>query len=119
MRRDMELVRSILLAVADASVLVDGNALTDELHDLQAIGYHVEMMRDAGLVEATIHKEWGGTYVIVRVGPLTWEGNDFLDAVANDTVWKKVKTRIAQLAGNATFEITKALAVKYLGELLL
>ena len=119
MRRDMELVRAILLTVADSAGVVDGNVLTDQQHDLQVIGYHVEIMKEAGLVEATLQKEWGGFYIIVRVGPLTWEGNDYLDAVANDTVWKKVKTRIAQLSGNATFEITKSLAVKYLGEMLL
>ena len=115
----MELVRAILLAVADSAGAVDGNALIDELHDLQEVGYHVEMMKDAGLVEASIQKEWGGSYVLVRVGPLTWEGNDFLDAVANDTVWKKVRTKIAQLSGNATFDIAKALAVKMLSEMLL
>ena len=84
MRRDMDLVREIMLTVADSSGVVDGRALMDGQHDLQDIGYHVEMMEEAGLVEATVQKEWSGSYVFVRVGPLTWEGNDFL--ATNDLI---------------------------------
>ena len=41
---------------------------------------------------------------------LTWEGNDFLDSVESDTVWSKVKARLAENVGSASFDVIKAVA---------
>ena len=48
---------------------------------------------------------------MASVGPLTWVGNDFLDAVRSDTIWSHVKRRVATTVGTVSFETLKALAV--------
>lgn len=118
MKRDMDLVRSILKGAAESSGSVDAAAFIDGRHDFDDVAYHVDMMASAGLIEATIIRSLEKPIVRASVDSLTWDGNDFLDAVSNDKVWRKVRLKVAQMAGAATFDVTKALAVKELGKLL-
>ena len=119
MRRDMDLVRSILKAVANAQGDLDGSALTDATHDLQDIAYHVDILEEGGLIEGQVIRDWGGTAVRVTIFRLTWDGNEFLDAVSNDKVWNKVKLKVSQFAGAASLAIFKALAEAELTKLLM
>jgi hypothetical protein len=41
---------------------------------------------------------------------LTWEGQDYLDAVRSNTVWGKTKEAINKSAESATFDVVKAIA---------
>lgn len=119
MRRDMDLVRAILKCAAEASGPVDARTFVSDSHDFADIAYHIEMMRDAWLIRATVWRAWEVSIVSASVDSLTWEGNDFLDAVSSDGVWSRVKVKIAQITGTASFEVVKALAVKELSAILL
>ncbi|TPF78359.1 hypothetical protein BW12_07035 [Bifidobacterium sp. UTCIF-3] len=112
MRRDLDLVRSILKTCADASGPVDAHAFTDDAHPFELVAYHVRIMQEAGLVEASLLREAGGSVVHATVGPLTWAGNDFLDAVRSESIWSKTKKTIMTTIGSASFEIVKAVAIK-------
>lgn len=118
MRRDLDLVRTILKGCADASGPVDAHAFTDDAHPFELVAYHVRIMEEAGLVEANITNVWGGVPVHVTVGPLTWTGNDFLDVVRSESIWSKTKKTIMTTIGSASFEIVKAVAVKAASEAL-
>ena len=91
MRRDLDLVRTILKTCADASGPVDVHAFTDDAHSFELVAYHVQIMQETGLVEASLLREAGGSIIRATVGPLTWAGNDFLDAVRSDSIWSKTK----------------------------
>lgn len=112
MKRDMDLVRSILMMVADSDDPVSIDALVNGDHDKQLVGYHISIMKDAGLIKASIMSADDDPYYQCFISSLTWEGNDFLDAVRNDMVWVKTKSTISKTAGSATFEIVKSVAVK-------
>lgn len=118
MKRDMDLVREILKTCADARGEVDASVFAGERHGFAEVAYHFEIMDEAGLVKSAIARDVNGVVVDARVTALTWEGNDFLAAVNDEKVWKRVKAKIAAMAGDATLGIVKALAVKYLGELM-
>lgn len=119
MKRDMELVRRILISLADSEYPLDGKLFVDDATSFEKVAYHFEIMQEAGLVKANVQREWGKTAVHAVVGPMTWEGNDFLDAVRNEKVWKRVMTKVAQISGSATFEIVKKLASESLSQMLL
>ena len=112
MRRDMDLIRSMLKTVADSDVPVDAHALTDDAHPFQVVAYHADLLRQAGLADVSEVKDAGGEIVLATIGPLTWAGNDFLDAVRSDTIWSRTKRLVASRVGSASFDVFKAVAVK-------
>lgn len=119
MRRDMDLVRDILKAVADCEAgALDARALSSDSRPFALVAYHVDIMEQAGLVRANVQRAWGGSYVLARVDSLTWAGQDFLAAVSNDGLWTQVKLRVAKLAGEVSFETVKAVAVRLASDML-
>src|SRR6266481_2807845 len=88
MKRDMELIRIVLLSVEEKAGDPRGWVnLEIPGHSNQEISYHVTLLQDAGLLESC---DLSGTVGFdVRPKRLTWNGHEFLDAAKNDTVWKK------------------------------
>jgi hypothetical protein len=122
MKRDMELVRSILLKVAAEPKMIGTDELvpllgekTEENH--QIINYHLKMLVDeAGWLSGNERRSVnaGGFYDFLFLY-LTWQGNEFLDSIREETNWHKTK-KIAATAGTwtvkAIYEISKAVAVE-------
>jgi len=109
MKRDMDLVRAILLATEEAP---PGRPVTGiDGYDELDYAYNAGLMEQAGLVEAAVVRASGAGPVAARINSLTWGGHDFLDAVRSDSIWAKTKTRVAETVGTASFEVVKAIAV--------
>jgi DNA-binding HxlR family transcriptional regulator len=114
MQRDMDLVREILGTVeaADAEELrhcwLEMPGYTQSV-----VAQHVEIMQEAGLVEAHVLAFDGVPPQAARVFRLTWAGHDFLAAVRNDTVWAKSKQLLKEKGGALTFDMLKAVAVQF------
>jgi hypothetical protein len=111
MKRDMEIVRKLLLRAEAA----DGGLSINDLVET----YHVRIMIDAGLVEGRISEEiTSDAPRHSHIHNLTWAGHEFLDAARNDTVWNSTKRRIAK-AGSWTFglvlEVLKEEAKRHIG----
>jgi hypothetical protein len=97
MKRDMELIREILLAVED-SVQTQGTIdlqLSERAPEF--VSYQVKCLAEAELIEATDLSSMHGFEWKPR--SLTWQGHEFLDAARNDTVWKNA---MSKLKGQAT-----------------
>lgn len=118
MRRDMDLVRDMLNAVAESDIPLDVSCLATDTRPFELVAYHAQLIQQAGLAEANIVRTEGGI-VLATVGPLTWAGNDFLDAVKSDRIWSQVKRRIASTVGAVSFDVVKALAVKAATDMLM
>lgn len=113
MRRDMDLVREILIACSKSpDGCVDASVLADARHPFDVVAYHVDIMMEAGLIHGNVTLAFGGAAVVAQAGPLTWEGNEFLDAVSSDSVWRQVKAKLGETVKSATLDVIKALAVK-------
>ena len=110
--RDMDVVRSILLEVESLDPGEAGNSLSSlpGLDEFTFAG-HVELLKEAGFVEAAVARASGVGAVAARADRLTWQGHDFLDAIRSDTVWSKTKSTIAATVGSASLEVVKAVAV--------
>ena len=107
-----------MLKVAESDGPISIDELVDGAHDRRIVGYHISIMRDAGLVKASISPADDDPYYLCFINSLTWEGNEFLDAVRNETVWGKTKSAIAKTVGDTTFEMVKSVAAK-IGETML
>lgn len=86
MRRDVNLVRTILMTVADYPVAWD---VTDmDPHPKSTVGWHVSMMIEAGLmtgVDSTARAAGVGLdFINCR---LTWAGSEFLALAKNQARW--------------------------------
>ena len=106
MRRDMDLLREILLDLEKKDhsqwVTFHHENYTDE-----EVNYHVKLAYQAGLIEAKDISTFDGTKWMAR--DLTWQGHEFLDAAKNDKVWNKVKKKVAEQGGNIPFDVLKEL----------
>lgn len=112
MRRDMDLVREILLRAEDTEYhRLKSSAF--EGKDELTVARHFELMKEAGLIEADLlclpeHRgvERG---TVLR---LTWEGHEFLDAARNEDVWKRTKEIVKEKGGSVSFEVLKSIVTK-------
>lgn len=119
MRRDMELVRSILFSVADSDDGVCIEQLINERYHKQLVGYHIRIMEEAGLIHASIQAADNDPYYYCAISSLTWEGNDYLDAVASENVWNRVRKALSNSIGSTSFDVIKSVASKVGQSLLL
>lgn len=118
MKRDMHLVRKILLFTEG---LPPGNGsvrLPFSEYSNDQLEYHAMMLVERGLL-----KRRGGVHldaddVGVYPDALTFEGHDFLDTVRNDTVWRKTMDKVGSTVGSASLDIIKAIAEGYAKQLL-
>ena len=108
MKRDMDLVRRILLELRQKDIQ---SGWTDiELKDVEPIvvSYHIKIMEQGGLIEAyddsSMHSdfEW-------KPLQITWDGHDFLDAASNQSIWNQAKGRIAELGGAVSSDVFRLL----------
>ena len=111
MKRDMDLVRKILLACeAEPSGWGPEQPLI-EGYTSDQIGYHVMLMHQAGLVEArnATNSRTPGPFWLV--GHLTWEGHEFLDASRDEGNWATAKA-VASKIGGFAFDTLKTILVR-------
>ena len=108
MKRDMDLVRQILVEVEKWPHQHRG-VLAFEGRSHEEIAYHVKLLCQAGLMEAIDATSTSGLNWIPR--SLTWEGHEFLDAARDDTRWNRTKALVKDKAGAVSFEIKKQLLV--------
>ena len=106
MKRDLDLIREILLQVEERK---DSNTLglvDVEGRSRDEVCGHVQMLEGAGFVDGASYES---VPMIVR---LTWEGHDFLDSVRDDSVWSAVKKKLTAVGGSTSIDVLKALVTQ-------
>jgi Hypothetical protein (DUF2513) len=112
MKRDMELVRQILLLIEDhehghAPPTIELPGYTEDI-----IGYHLVLMGEAGLLDVVETTTYGALSPSAVVTRMTWAGHEFAANTRNETVWKKVKGVVVAKGGSVSFEVMKFLVVE-------
>lgn len=121
MKRDMDIVRNLLLLVESKPAnryfrFPDSeHAGADRMEEMLA-----EMGRliDAGLIRGNGTKNAMGSYSWFTVWDLTQEGADLLETIRNETVWEQTKDKVRSVGGGMAIETIKAVATYYLNKLL-
>jgi hypothetical protein len=109
MKRDMDLVRQIMLNVEGMPVGPPIQYRVGEVEDRVLLA-HMEMLISAGLVAGKISHSLGARGDVIIISGLTWEGHEWLETVRRDEVWEQVKNVLEEQGGAMTYELTKALA---------
>lgn len=94
MKRDMDLVRTMLIQIE----------ATDRVDLTSAQRGHLELLKQTGFV--VIDED--STLSDVRYA-LTWTGHEFLDQIRKDKVWEWIKTRSLDALGVVSIESVKTL----------
>ena len=99
MKRDMDLVRNILMKGEEQEHGFFPNPLRIEGYSDEAVGYHASLMVEAGLVVARAYNYAGGNSPTATLVSLTWEGHEFLEASRNEGRWNKAKQAAGSTGG--------------------
>jgi hypothetical protein len=108
MKRDMDLVRLMLLRTEAIGVDEDAGARYHaecEQHDVAVRAHHIAIMIEAGLVVGVTTNDQSRDLARGIIFRLTWQGHEFLDAARNETTWKKAKDTFFRPAAAWTFSI--------------
>ena len=100
MKRDMDLVRDIILAARQS---VPFSAISEI--PKETFAYHVQILQEAGLLMAALSPDGKAPPQKAIVLRLTWASQDFADAIMDEGVWKKAKDDIIKPAASWTFGI--------------
>ena len=98
MKRDMDLVRTILLFVEKNlngvhTVRLESSKVSED-HSLAEVQGHVRILVDGGYLEDVQQ-----SHAQVGIGNLTNKGHDFLDSVRDPEIWKKTKIAGEEIGG--------------------
>jgi len=117
MERDWNIIRNVLLRLEEKGPEQHTLRAADFDND-PAVAYNVELLEEAGLIDARMSKQIKGPvdFFVLR---LTWDGHEFLDAIRSETVWARVRKTFTSNGLSMTFDLVKALALKYATELIL
>lgn len=122
MKRDMELVRMILLELENAETeKVKGPLYMEGYYESGELAYHLTLLKQAELIEAEYLSNFDGAYWTNL--SLNWNGHEFLDAVRQDTIWEKMKETMGaelnkvpiQAIATIGIELTKQWAFNKMG----
>ena len=115
-KRDMDLVRDILLQVEQSG---DVSKLEIEVDDIDktVFGYHQHIIIDAGLAEGVDQTNLGHTNPQARITSPTWKGHEFLDAARDPSTWENAKDRAGKVGGVSLQVMTSILTELVRGEL--
>ncbi len=110
MKRDMDLVRKILLKIEENNDEAGTSDLVIDKYSHEMIAYHCKMLCEEGLVDYYDPSYADGGLDSFSVGNLTWEGHDFLDSIRDDSHWNKVKKIIAEKGLQMTIGVIKIIS---------
>ena len=115
MKRDMELIRKMILLVEDSPGGWAPGQMTVEGYTDSEIGYHAYLIGDAGLADAADMTSTASTGPYYRLTHLTSAGHDFADSARAQYIWDEVIASMKkQGIASASVDLLKRLLDKAL-----
>lgn len=112
MKRDLDLIRKILLKIENFNVNEPLAVIKIEGYESDEIAYNISLLKNAEFIEGEILYEMGSVipsaYVIFG---MTWDGHDFLDACRNEGIWEKAKEKLRTIGNDVPIEVIKAVLI--------
>ena len=102
-KRNMELIRMVMLAAEDSKGPYDLVDPKIEGHNEADISYHIALLDDAGLLHG-LDRSAIGVYRW-SAGTLTWRGHEFVEAIRDEAVWKEALAISGTSENGTVFEI--------------
>ena len=114
MKRDMELVRKILLKIEEEYISTALYDIEIDGYDMETVAYHCKIMHEAGLISAYKAQYASDAIYSFGVGSLTWQGNDYLDGIRDDTIWHKTKETIVKKGLPLVIDTIKTISTAFI-----
>ena len=96
MKRDMELIRRIMLRIEEKSDLKH-EIITLEDEDEERAGHHIDMLYQSGFINGVRNATYSRPYAQILVKDLSWEGHEFLAALKNETVLGQIRQALTPI----------------------
>lgn len=116
MKRDMELIRQILLRIEESDDVAERPIPPESI---PVIAYHLWLLSDAGLITGIKfnedHMTGELTWYHIPVPRLTWAGQEFLDAARDESTWNQAKEQLAKAGksiGTVALSVLSALLIE-------
>ena len=90
MKRDMELIRKMVMLMDDAPTGFVSGGMVFEGFTEEQIGYHAYLIFDAGLAQGSDATDMDSSGPDYSLSHLTSAGHDFADSVRTEYIWNEV-----------------------------
>ena len=110
MKRDMDLIREILLKVEELYVDTAIYDLTIDGYDMATVAYHCKLLHNAGYIFDYKAQYASNEIYTFSVGALTWTGNEYLEKIRDNSRWGKIKNTLIQKGLPFTIDMVKSVA---------
>lgn len=111
MKRDLELIRKMILAIEDAPTGRAPGRLEFDGYTYGQVAYHAYLLVDAGLAKGHDITAIGSDGPEALITSLTWAGHEFADAARDETRWKKAMTTVQEKGGAVTLGVLTQLLI--------
>lgn len=118
MKRNMDLVRKILLEFSDREHGYVPERFSLEGFSDEEVGYHCYLLNDAGLIVAADTTSRGDKTPTAMPIKLTWKGHEFIDNAKNESIWaqtKEVTNKIGDVSFSVWTSVLSKIVMKNLG----
>jgi hypothetical protein len=105
MKRDMNLVRTIVLALEDSPAGFPPQNFGVEGYSKEVVRYHIYIMMEAGLVRGADVTTRGSKSPEAIATGLTWSGHEFADVARDLKRWQKAMELTKEKAGSITLDV--------------
>jgi len=105
MKRDMELIRKILITIEESDKTQGEIPLKFDGYLDEQVSYHVKILHDHGLINAINASSLDGLNWMTT--GLTWAGHDYIEAIKDEKRWQKVKEWVMNNGKILTLETIK------------
>lgn len=120
MKRDMDLIRKILLTVEKeykpGETFMLGLKVED--YDMSIIAEHCDLLYQQGFLKSYKPSYASNKIHIFAIGNITASGYDYLDLIRDDGVWDKTKKEIEKQKIPSTFETIAKVAGVFVGNII-
>jgi hypothetical protein len=110
MKRDLELIRKMVLATEDAPSGWAPQLKFEGYTDAQ-VGYHAYLLINAGLAKGRDRSTIGGEGPEGFITSLTWAGHEFAEAARDEARWRKALGIVQEKGGTVTIGVLTQLLV--------
>ena len=113
MKRDLDLVRQILLQIEALPAGPPAQYRMSEIEDPVLLA-HFELVLASGLVNGKISRSQSSRGDVISISGLTWQGHEWIETVRQDSVWNETTSTLLESGGALTYELTRAVAERIL-----
>jgi hypothetical protein len=118
MKRDLDLMREILLTIEASNGPVYLPLPADPPRPPGDVALQVQLLKDAGYIQAEFSPIRESLDIVGAIIRMTNSGYDYLDTVRNPKVWNETKSVLEKIGGSAALEVVKEIAAKFMAELI-